>query len=82
MSSPSEPAGPNPSLEAYADTAPLRALVGGWIPGMIFTGLFYLPALVANWFFGWLARRCLRPATRSMPSEPISGPGDSSGELS
>ena len=82
MSSPSEPAGPNPSLKAYADTAPMHALVGGWSPGMIFTGLFYIPALVASWFFGWLSRRCLRLTTPSMSSEPISGPGDSSGELS
>ena len=33
---------PDPPQEAYADTAPLGALIAGWFPGSIFCGIVFL----------------------------------------
>jgi hypothetical protein len=52
---------PNHSDEAYADTAPLGALLFGWAPGAIVVGVVFVLSCLA---FGWRRRRG-RPKTMS-----------------
>ncbi|MBK9188234.1 MAG: hypothetical protein IPM33_04685 [Phycisphaerales bacterium] len=52
---------PNPPDEAYADTAPLGALVFGWLPSTIVVGVVYGCASLAFWGSRrWLRRRVAR----------------------
>ncbi len=40
---------PDPPDEAFADTAPLGALLAGWIPGGVIVGSFFALALLIFW---------------------------------
>lgn len=64
-------ASPNSPDEAYADTAPLGALLAGWIPGGLFVGAVFAAGL---FFLAWRRHRVCRSFRRSGPPSPPTTP--------
>ncbi|MEY4005934.1 MAG: hypothetical protein RLZZ221_2030 [Verrucomicrobiota bacterium] len=61
----------DPPDEAFADTAPLGALLAGWVPGGLLVGAVFTAGLL---FFAWRRRRGRRSFRRSGPQSPSTMP--------
>ncbi len=65
-------ASPDPPDEAFADTAPIGALLAGWIPGGLFVGVAFLTGVL---FFAWRRRRGHRSVgTHALPPDLPTAP--------
>ena len=60
-------ASPDPPNEAYADTGPLGALLGGWVPGGLLVGAVFGAGVV---FFAWHRRGGRRSIHHPGPPPP------------